>query len=181
MLATEVVRRALTLANRLKPKDIRAESSAEMVVSGLAINAVTALRFAKFHVGDVELTECLVKLQAAVDRVHRGDLGEAEALLTAQAMTLNTLFNYLASLADQTEYDDKFDRYLRVALKAQAQCRATLETLAEMKQPPTLLARQANIAHGPQQVNNRVFAERRDAPPRRNDQKTRPPRTRRAS
>ena len=71
--------------------------------------------------------------------------------------------------------------YLRVALKAQAQCRATLETLAEMKQPPTLLARQANIAHGPQQVNNRVFAERRDAPPRRSDQKTRPPRTRRAS
>ena len=31
---------------------------------------------------------------------------------------------------------------------------ATLETLANIKNPPTVIARQANIAHGPQQVNN---------------------------
>ena len=44
--------------------------------------------------------------------------------------------------------------YLRLAPKSQAQCRATLETLAEIKNPPTLFAQQANVAHGPQQVNN---------------------------
>lgn len=43
---------------------------------------------------------------------------------------------------------------MRLALKAQAQCRATLETLANTKKPPVVYARQANIAHGPQQVNN---------------------------
>src|SRR5262249_46188418 len=40
-------------------------------------------------------------------------------------------------------------------LKAQAQCRAALETLVDMKNPaPFAYVRQANIAHGPQQVNN---------------------------
>ena len=134
-----------------------------MVVSGLAINAVTAARFSTFFFGDVDLTQCLAKLHAAVDRVHRGDLRETEALLTAQAVTLNTMFTYLTNLAAGTEHVDKLDRYLRLALKAQGQCRATLETLAEIKHPPTLLARQANIAHGPQQVNNTVSPERRDA------------------
>lgn len=41
------------------------------------------------------------------------------------------------------------------ALKAQGQCRATLETLAAIKNPPVVFARQANInAGGQQQVNN---------------------------
>jgi hypothetical protein len=52
---------------------------------------------------------------------------------------------------------DHFDKYMRLALKAQGQCRATVETLAFMKNPP-VFARQANIAHGPQQVNNGIVA-----------------------
>jgi hypothetical protein len=40
------------------------------------------------------------------------------------------------------------------ALRAQSQCRTTLETLAAIKNPPIVYARQANIAQGPQQVNN---------------------------
>ena len=43
---------------------------------------------------------------------------------------------------------------MRIALKAQSQCRATVETLATIKNPPVVFARQANIAQGPQQVNN---------------------------
>jgi hypothetical protein len=41
-------------------------------------------------------------------------------------------------------------------LKAQSQCRATPETLATIKNPPVLFAKQANIATGPQQVNNGI-------------------------
>jgi hypothetical protein len=52
------------------------------------------------------------------------------------------------------EYLDTADKYMRLALKAQGQCRTTLETLAAIKNPPVLFAKQANIAHGPQQVNN---------------------------
>jgi hypothetical protein len=41
-----------------------------------------------------------------------------------------------------------------MAMKAQNQCRMTLETWAQIKNPPVVFARQANIAQGPQQVNN---------------------------
>ena len=48
---------------------------------------------------------------------------------------------------------------MRVALKAQNQCRMTLETLAALKNPaPTVIAKQANITTGPQQVNNALSA-----------------------
>jgi hypothetical protein len=50
--------------------------------------------------------------------------------------------------------------YLRLGLKAQGQCRATLQTLFEMKHPqPVAFVKQANIANGPQQVNNGVATE----------------------
>ena len=67
---------------------------------------------------------------------------------------------------------------MRLALKAQGQCRATLETLATIKNPPVVFARQANIAQGPQQVNNTATVEcRDDQPPRAPNQKTRTNRT----
>ena len=74
----------------------------------------------------------------------------------AQAVALNAMFTQLAHRAQINlgQYLDASERYLRLALKAQGQCRATLETLAVIKNPPTVFARQANIAHGPQQVNN---------------------------
>jgi hypothetical protein len=45
---------------------------------------------------------------------------------------------------------------MRLALKAQSQSRATVETLAAIKNPPVVYARQANFAAGHQQVNNGV-------------------------
>jgi hypothetical protein len=76
-------------------------------------------------------------------------------LLTAQAHTLDGIFNHLARKALRCEYLNQYEAYLRLGLKAQSQCRATLETLAAIKSPkPVAFVQQANIAHGPQQVNN---------------------------
>src|SRR5262249_31355711 len=58
------------------------------------------------------------------------------------------------------EHLDATDRYMCLALKAQSQSRATFETLAAIKSGPAVFARQANIAHGPQQVNNGVLLAR---------------------
>ena len=49
---------------------------------------------------------------------------------------------------------DEAERCMRMAMKAQNQCRMTLETLAALKNPRVVVAQQTNIAHGPQQVNN---------------------------
>lgn len=55
------------------------------------------------------------------------------------------------------EYLRNYETYLRLALKAQSQCRATLETLANVKNPrPIAFVQQANITNGPQQVNNGI-------------------------
>jgi hypothetical protein len=91
--------------------------------------------------------------------VKAGDLAGVEAVLAAQVVALNVIFGELARRAalHMDEHLDAMDRNLRLAMKAQSQCRATAETLAIIKQGPTVYARQANIAHGPQQVNNGVL------------------------
>jgi hypothetical protein len=48
----------------------------------------------------------------------------------------------------------KLEIYLRLSLKAQSQCARSIEVLAAMKNPPIVYAKQANISHGNQQVNN---------------------------
>ena len=100
-------------------------------------------------------------LTAKVAAIQGGDLREAEAILTAQALALNAIFTEMAICAglNMKHSLDVVDRCLRLALKAQGQCRATFETLAAIKNPPAaVFAQQANIAHGPQQVNNGVPA-----------------------
>jgi hypothetical protein len=107
--------------------------------------------------GELALTESVKALRSTADTIHGGNLKPAEEMLLAQATSLNAIFCELArrSGLNMGEYLDAADRYMRLALKAQAQCRATLEALAEIKNPrPVAFVKQANIAHGPQQVNN---------------------------
>ena len=81
-------------------------------------------------------------------------LRQVEEMLLAQANALNAMFTSLAERATKQEYMKNLEAFTRLALKAQSQCRATLETLAEIKQPRhVVIAQQANLAHQ-QQVNN---------------------------
>jgi hypothetical protein len=93
-----------------------------------------------------------VGVARVAERVKAGDL---EGMLTSQAVTLNAVFTTLTHSARSTKLLDHFDHYLRLALRAQSQCRATLETLAVVKNPP-VFAKQANAA-GQQVVNNGVM------------------------
>lgn len=102
-----------------------------------------------------EIGALVAELGKYVKAAQDGDLGRAEAMLIAQAHSLDAIFGNLARRASQAEYMPQLETYLRLALKAQGQCRATLETLATIKNPaPVAFVRQANIANGPQQVNN---------------------------
>lgn len=129
---------------------------ADLVADGEATNASTALRFVHADHGELSLTDMVASLRTHGEAVNRGDLSAAERMLNAQAVALNTIFAEMARIAhcNLFKVPDVADRYLRLALKAQSQSRATVETLAAIKNPPVVFARQANIAHGPQQVNN---------------------------
>jgi hypothetical protein len=98
------------------------------------------------------------ELQHQAQAANAGDLSRSEATLTAQAQTLDGLFHMLTGWALNNAKEGgnpaHFETCMRLALKAQSQSRATVETLAAIKNPPVVFARQANIAHGPQQVNN---------------------------
>lgn len=111
-----------------------------------------------FEKSEVNLTYFVEELTAQIEAVNGGDLTRAEGILITQAHTLNELFNSLARRSCKQEYLKQYETYLRLALKAQSQCRATLETLANIKNPPLVFAKQANISHGHQQVNNGVPA-----------------------
>ena len=109
--------------------------------------------------GDTHEVNALIReLTVQAEAVRRGDMGRAETMLIAKAHTLDEIFASLARRSNaniRADYLDAGERYMRLALKAQSQCRTTLEALAEIKNPrPVAFVKQANIAHGPQQVNN---------------------------
>ncbi|WP_158664405.1 hypothetical protein [Cupriavidus metallidurans] len=106
---------------------------------------------------DMDVTAYSQELEAQAARVVAGDLKGLEAMLTCQANTLDAMFNRLAARAAQCEFLPQMETYLRHALRAQSLCRATVEALGELKNPrPVAFVQQANIASGPQQVNNGV-------------------------
>lgn len=131
----------------------------EVVISP-AIQSAVAIEAWSKYAGTVDLADLVDDLRERIKKVQGGDMQPVEAMLFGQAMTLETIFTNLARRATSQEYLKQFQAYLGLALKAQAQCRATLEALAEIKNPrPVAFVKQANISGGHQQVNNGVSNE----------------------
>ena len=105
---------------------------------------------------ELDVPGLLATLRDQASAVKQGDLSRAEAMLINQADALQSLFVGLTERALCQEYLVHAESFMRLALKAQSQCRATLETLANVKNPPVVYARQANVTTGPQQINNGV-------------------------
>ena len=73
--------------------------------------------------GTLHLEALVEVLSAQTKAATEGDLTRAEAMLTAQTHTLDAIFNNLARRAINAEYMVDLDRYLKLALRAQSQCR----------------------------------------------------------
>lgn len=90
------------------------------------------------------------ELLAEGDRIH-----QAETMLLNQAAALQAMFIDLASRAKLQNNREWLQTMTGLALRAQTNCTQTLKTLGELRSPrQAVFARQANIAHGHQQVNN---------------------------
>ncbi len=136
-------------------------AAARMLVGPHITNARVAAQFAKGNIGEVlPLQAVVTAFTESAKRVNLNDLQEVEATLLSQSATLNLMFGELSRRAalNMGEYADATESYMRMALKAQNQCRMTLETLSNIKNPPVVFSRQTNIANGPQQVNNFAHA-----------------------
>lgn len=87
--------------------------------------------------------------------VEAGDLALASSLMTAQALTLDAIFTELArrmAINMLGENPLAMETYGRLALKAQAQSRATLEALAKLHQPKEQTVRHVHVNEGGQAV-----------------------------
>jgi hypothetical protein len=118
----------------------------------------------------IDVPTLLGELRDHAAAVHGGDMKKAEAMLISQATALQSLFARLAERGMSCEHVPGFEANMRMALRAQSQCRATLETLATIKNPPVIFAKQANIANGHQQVNNGIPAPATHAGENKNQQ-----------
>lgn len=139
--------------------DERSPDRAVAALSPSLRNAFTAALFSQGALGNVHHFDALDVMVEKVSSVKSGDLKGLEATLTAQSIALDSIFNEMARRAalNMGEHLGATETYLRLAFKAQAQCRSTLQTLAEIKNPRPVAfvkAQQANISQGPQQVNN---------------------------
>jgi hypothetical protein len=112
--------------------------------------------FSAQEFGNLDLDTLMSILTSACQRIASGNLADIEAMLFSQATALQSIFTMLAMQASRSTHSYRqVETYLRLALKSQNQCRATLEALTAMKNPRQVaFVAQANIAHGPQQVNN---------------------------
>ncbi len=126
----------------------------ETKLSSSVLNTLTTEAFTKSLLGEIDFTEAVAVMKEKTEKIVAGDLSELESTLTAQVVSLNAIFTSLARRSMNCEYLIQVETNLRLALKAQAQCARTVEVLAAMKNPPIVFAKQANIAHGHQQINN---------------------------
>lgn len=102
----------------------------------------------------IDTPTMLSVLMKHAEAVKGGDLSQAESMLINQASALQSLFTHLTERGLAQSHMPNLEAFMRLALRAQSQCRATLETLATIKNPPIVYARQANVTTGPQQINN---------------------------
>lgn len=140
------------LTVELQADETPSQAMARIVTSPECLSA-TVLTICQ-NIDQSQITEVVGELKQQTTAVHADDLSRAESMLIAQAHTLDGLFARLATNALTNDSMDKMERYMRLALKAQSQSRATLQTLAELKAPKQIaFVKQANIGNQVQ-VNN---------------------------
>lgn len=140
-------------------KEISRKTTASMTSNEMA--ALRVMRGAERNSGywdSIDVPTVMDQLRNQAAAVNRGDLAQAEAMLMNQATALQSLFSRLAERGMGCDHAPAFEANMRMALRAQSQCRANLETLAAIKNPPVIYAKQANVTTGPQQINNGTAA-----------------------
>lgn len=136
----------------LRPNETANEAMARVTTTPECLSA-SVLTLCQ-NIDRAQITELAGELERQTAAIHKDDMGRAESMLIAQAHTLDGLFARLANNALTAGHLDVFERYMRLALKAQNQTRATLQTLAELKTPKQVaFVKQTNIGNQ-LQVNN---------------------------
>ena len=130
---------------------------AEVHTGPYMTNAIAFTKSMRGSLGELDITAITSAMFESALKVKANDTSDVEAMLMNQAIVLNGMFADFSIRSAANRENGHFEAsqtYLKLAFKAQNQARMTLESLSNIKNPPVLYAKQANISHGPQQVNN---------------------------
>lgn len=126
-------------------------NGADHLVGSALPSALITTRYS--GTSEVDAIAVLESLKRMAAEVGDGRLDALEQMLLHQAVALQSMFMDLALRAKGQQDLPALQALTQLALKAQSGSRATLQTLAELKQPRPLVVRQTNVAQT-QQVNN---------------------------
>ena len=123
--------------------------SAQLCLNPAVSSAAIAMQAGNHFNADINYI--LKAIEDESEKVSRGDISSIEKMLIAQAYSMQSIFTYATTKALTAQYLNQFQAYSKTAMKAQSQCRQTLATLAEIKNPKrtTFIKNQATN----QQVN----------------------------
>jgi hypothetical protein len=146
-----------TLEIEAKDGDDRDVLLAKLALGPGARHAATASNFAASLFSDKHQSPIMASTAAIAGTMaaaRNGDKAMPSDILAAQAVVLDTMFTELArrSAINMGQHIDAADRYMRLALKAQANCRATLEALAKLHQPREQTVKHVHVNEGGQAI-----------------------------
>lgn len=131
-----------------------AHNHAELALDPAATALGAVEKFTTPMFGKQPATETFQVLAEQSKAAAKGDLTRQREMLSTQAVTLNAVFAEMArrSGCNMGEYLGATETYMRIALKAQAQCRATIEALDRMTSGHVQTVKHVHVSEGGQAV-----------------------------
>jgi hypothetical protein len=151
----------MSLQFKQHENETHGKAHARMLASPSVNAAVTMFHYHPMKEG-VNISDLVDEVGKQALTVREGCMDRPEAMLVAQAHSLDAMFMAFSQRAAanmNAGYLPAMETFMRMALKAQSQCRTTLEALSEIKNPRSAtFIKQQNVANQ-QQINNGVATE----------------------
>jgi hypothetical protein len=147
-----------TLVIKQTVDETKDQATARVLLEPAVRHGLTSSAFAAKALGNSTdlpgITDYAGFVAAAGEKAENGDLAIASRMLAAQAITLDSMFTEFARRAalNMGQYVDATDRFGRLAMKAQSNCRSTLEALAKLHQPREQTVRHVHVNEGGQAI-----------------------------
>lgn len=141
---------------RVKPQEGETvdQATARELLDPSTRHALTMLPYIGCSLGNTfpmpNASEFSEAIKANAEQAQQADLSIASRTLTAQALALDTIFGELSRRAalNMNCHIEAAERYMRLALKAQANSRATIEALVKLHQPKEQIVKHVYVGEG---------------------------------
>ncbi len=127
---------------------------------GVAITAIKNIKYDPYDSTRIDTRALFKEIQKQELEIKNGNLVYIERHLYSQAIALNALFDRMLNQLAYADFTPQVQLTAMIALKAQAQCRVTLATLAQIKNPDQITFIKQNV----QQQNNAVNQQVNNSP-----------------